>query len=174
MLSEILEPSTSVSTCKLVISVVFKLMASIAGGICRTGTVCAPSIALMKVVFPHPERPATMSVNTTPLPFPFLRKACVTTFLLEIYLYAQPFKLIFREFLETTFKHFVVETLWRNKDAVRKLRKITGIVAVGTFMEPHKVLQRLQAKFSMVLQRGNSRLLAARYLALKTDKFDSE
>ena len=34
-------------------------------------------------------------------------------------------------------------------------------------MEPHKVLQRLQTKISMVLQRGNARLLAARYLALE-------
>ena len=66
------------------------------------------------------------------------------------------------------FKAFVVETLGGiHKDAVEILKKIADIVAVGTFMEPHKVLQRLQTKISMVLQRGNARLLAARYLALE-------
>ena len=60
------------------------------------------------------------------------------------------------------------ETLWgAHMDAVGILKKIADIVAVGTFIEPHKVLQRLQTKISMVLQRGNSRLLAARYLALE-------
>ena len=47
-----------------------------------------------------------------------------------------------------------------------RIVSIADIVAVGTFMEPHKVLQRLQT-ISMVLQRGNARLLAARYLALE-------
>ena len=66
------------------------------------------------------------------------------------------------------FKAFVVKTLGRlHKDAVGILKKIADIAAVGTFMEPHKVLQRLQTKISWSLQRGNARLLAARYLALE-------
>ena len=53
-------------------------------------------------------------------------------------------------------------------NAVGILKKISAIVAVGTFMEPQKVLQRLQTKISIVLQRGNARMLAAKYLAWMT------
>ena len=45
----------------------------------------------------------------------------------------------------------MVETLEGiHKDGVEILLKIIGIVAVGTFMKPHKVLQRLRTIISML------------------------